>query len=97
MMRRCGLMGVWRAAILAGLSALLVANAGMAQSPTRNGNVWNGQKHQPTEGEISSEEHNTRLAPTQQQRDTTDQELEQLNRQLLDQSRSETGPHSGGR
>jgi hypothetical protein len=53
-----------------------------AQQSSRDGNVWNGREHQPTQERVQHREQAAGIAPSTQQRTATDAELDQLSRQL---------------
>jgi hypothetical protein len=67
------------------LAAPAVAFAG-AQAPSREGNVWNWRRHQPTEAQVEPKEKAAGLAPTSPQRETDAATVDHLYRQLLHSS-----------
>ena len=57
----------------------------VAADPTRNGNIWGGHDHQPTQGEVHASELASGVAaPASQQRAAGD-EVDRLYRELLHQ------------
>jgi hypothetical protein len=54
-----------------------------AQTPTRIGNIWNWQDHQPTETQVQRDEKAAGIAPTPSQESSEAATLDQINRQLL--------------
>jgi hypothetical protein len=54
-----------------------------AQTPTRIGNIWNWQDHQPTETQVLRDEKEAGIAPTPSQESSEAATLGQINRQLL--------------
>jgi hypothetical protein len=54
-----------------------------AQTPTRIGNIWNWQDHQPTETQVQRDEKEAGIAPTPSQKSSEAATLDQINRQLL--------------
>jgi hypothetical protein len=56
--------------------------------PARNANVWNWRAHEPIPSEVQSKERAAGIAPTVQQQQATDRELENLYRSLI------KAPHS---
>jgi hypothetical protein len=71
--------------------ALLAAPAtgfSREQVPTRNANVWDWRAHQPTEAQVEQKENAAGVTPTQSQRESATDTVNQLYRQLLGGSRS---------
>ncbi|GAN78388.1 hypothetical protein [Acidisphaera rubrifaciens] len=52
--------------------------------PLRNGNIWNGLPHQP-DASVDSQEQAAGVLPSQQRIDKENQELDALDRKLLEQ------------
>jgi hypothetical protein len=52
------------------------------QVPTREGNIWNGKDHQPTEGQVQHNEQAAGVAPTPAQKDHDAAVVKDLDRQL---------------
>jgi hypothetical protein len=69
--------------LAASLVAAPVTAFAQAQPPTRVGNVWNWQDHQPTETQVQREERATGIAPTPAQRSSDAAALDEIYRQLL--------------
>jgi hypothetical protein len=65
---------------------LAVPAAGFAQTPTREGNIWDWRDHQPTEAQTEQSEQAAGIAATKSQRDSTAATVDQLYQQLLHRS-----------
>ena len=64
--------------------ALLAAPASaIAQTPAREGNIWDWRDHQPTEAQVQSRERAEGLAPTPAQRERNAATVDQLYQQLM--------------
>jgi hypothetical protein len=64
------------------LLAAPVAAVAQAQTPTREGNIWDWRDHQPTEEQVQQEEKAAGIAPTPSQRSADLAALSQIYRQL---------------
>jgi hypothetical protein len=69
--------------LLAALLAAPIAAFAQAQTPTRVGNIWGWQDHQPTETQVQREEKAAGIAPTPSQESSELATLNQIYRQLL--------------
>jgi hypothetical protein len=68
---------------LALLLPLLATSPALAQDvPTRNGNVWDGQRHEPTPGAVQNGERAAGIAVSPQRQRQQNDEVEQLNDEL---------------
>lgn len=76
-------------AVLAALP-LMGSIAAHAQ-PARIGNVWDGQRHEPTPGVVNSEEKSAGVAPPAAQQNQQADQLQQQSNQLIDKTKRETG------
>lgn len=74
------------------LLMLLVPTLGWAQTPAREGNTWGWRHHQPTRAGIQRREHTSGVAPSPSQRKALDQQVERLDRRLLDKEPSAAVP-----
>jgi len=54
-----------------------------AAVPAREGNIWGGRKHQPTEPQVQQDEQAAGVAPTPSQSHSAAAMEDRLNRQLL--------------
>jgi hypothetical protein len=70
-------------AIALALALLAAPTAAFANVPTREGNIWGWQDHQPTETQVERSEEAAGIAPTPAQRDAAAVTVDELNRQLL--------------
>jgi hypothetical protein len=67
--------------------ALLAAPAAaVAQTPTREGNIWGWRDHQPTMAQTRQSEEAAGVAPTPSQSDASSAAVGQLYRELLRRS-----------
>ena len=78
--------------IILALVLLGMPVAAMAQS---NGNEANGRDYQPTPSQVLPREHSAGVAPASPQRNATNHELENLDRETLKRAGASTGsvPH----
>jgi hypothetical protein len=72
------------AALLAALLAASVAGFAQAQTPTREGNIWDWRNHQPTEADVEQKEKAAGVAPSASERASTAATENHLDRKLLD-------------
>jgi hypothetical protein len=66
--------------------ALLAASAAsfaQAQTPTREGNIWDWRDHQPTEAQVDQKEKAAGVAPTASEKASTVATENHLDRRLL--------------
>jgi hypothetical protein len=68
------------------LLAVPSASFAQAQTPTREGNIWDWRDHQPTEAQTQQSEQAAGIAATKSQRDSTAAAVDQLYQQLLHRS-----------
>lgn len=61
---------------------------GQEQPPSRIGNRWDSLSHQPTQGEVGAAEREHGLAPPTEHDRAIDEDLERLDRQLLNQEQT---------
>jgi hypothetical protein len=67
--------------------ALLAAPAAaVAQTPTREGNIWGWRDHQPIMAQTRQSEEAAGVAPTPEQSDASSATVDQLYRELLPRS-----------
>ena len=76
------------AVLLAGAPLLPEQAAAQQRAPSRIGNRWDSLSHQPTQGEVGAAERERGLAPPTEHDRAIDEELERLDRQLLNQEQS---------
>jgi len=76
-----GIAAVTLGALLLGASPDVMAQAA-AQVPTREGNVWNGKDHQPTEGQVQHNEQAVGVAPTPSQQNHANAVVNDLDHKL---------------
>jgi len=86
------LPGLTRRMTVFALLMLLVPTIGSAQTPAREGNTWGWRHHQPTRAGIQRREHTSGIAPSPSQRKALDQQVERLDRRLLDKEPSAAVP-----
>jgi len=86
------LPGLTRRMTVFTLLMLLVPTIGSAQTPAREGNTWGWRHHQPTRAGIQRREHTSGIAPSPSQRKALDQQVERLDRRLLDKEPSAAVP-----
>jgi hypothetical protein len=67
------------------LAALLILgpNVTLAE-PARNANIWDSKAHEPVPSEVQKKEQAADIAPSPQQQQADDRELESLYRSLLE-------------
>jgi hypothetical protein len=66
------------------LAALLVPELRVALTePARNGNIWDWQDHEPVPSEVQKKEQAAGIAPSPQQQQADDRELDSICRDLL--------------
>jgi hypothetical protein len=66
------------------LAALLVPGPSVTLAePARNANIWDWQDHEPLPSEVQKKEQAAGIAPSPQQQQADDRELESLCRNLL--------------
>jgi hypothetical protein len=75
-------------AIALAFALLAAPAAALANVPTREGNIWDWRDHQPTETPVQRSEEAAGIAPTPAQRDAAAATVDELNRQLLQDSPS---------
>jgi hypothetical protein len=78
------------AGLLVPLAALGQNGTDDSQPPARVGNVWNNQAHQPTRKEVREQEEAAGLRGTEKQERARTDELEQLDREVLERARQGT-------
>ena len=81
------------AAMLAPLPAWAQTAPSGTAPPVREGNVWGNVSHQPTESEVRAQEKAAGLLGSAQQQRQQADELEQLDRQVL--QRAQQGTNDG--
>ncbi len=86
------LPGLIRRMTVFALLMLLVPTIGRAQIPAREGNTWGWRHHQPTRAGLQRREHTSGIAPSPSQRKALDQQVERLDRRLLDKEPSAAVP-----
>ena len=76
------------ALLLAG--AQLLPDRALAQErvPSRIGNRWDSLSHQPTQGDVGAAERERGVAPPAEHERAIDEELQRLDRQLLNQEQA---------
>jgi|ERR1700736_3896329 hypothetical protein len=80
---------VLAAALLLAAPQLLPDRALAQQpAPSRIGNRWDGLSHQPTQRDVGAAERELGVAPPTEHDRALDEELERLDRQLLNQEQS---------
>lgn len=93
---------------LAGLVSLAVPAFAQSQTPSapwptspnvpsQIGNIWNGLAHQPTQAEVRSREQQSGIAPSNQQQNKLNDEVEELAKQLLNNHVDTSIPSATGR
>ena len=66
------------------MAAFLSLAPGVALGePARNADVWDWNAHEPIPSEVQKKEQSTGIAPTSQQQQAADRELESLYRSLI--------------
>ncbi len=76
------------------LAALLSAAPALAQ-PARNGNVWNGQSHEPTAGAVTGNEAAAGVAPSDAKTRQENHDLDVMGRQLTDKANRDAANSPG--
>jgi len=74
------------AALAVALLATPATAFGVEQIATRNANVWDWRAHQPTQAQVEQNESTAGVAPTQSQRESSAATVDQLYRQLMNDS-----------
>ena len=75
--------------LIAGLVA--TGTAAMAQTATRNGNVWDGKSHEPPAGAVQSNENTAGVAPPQAQQQNENDFVQNQAKALVDKTHREVG------
>jgi hypothetical protein len=66
------------------VAALFILPPGVALAESaRNANVWDWKAHEPLPSEVERKEQAARIAPTTQQQQAADRELESIYRSLI--------------
>lgn len=79
------------AAVLLLVVAPLLPERALAQeqrAPARIGNRWDSLSHQPTQGDVGAAERERGIAPPTEHERAIDEELQRLDRQLLNQEQT---------
>jgi hypothetical protein len=71
------------ATVLAALARVGPTLAQQQQPSQREDNVWGGVAHQPTEGQVQQQEKAAGIAPSQQQQNSANVDVEQLYQNLI--------------
>ena len=77
------------AALLLAAATLAPERASAQQPPSRIGNRWDSLSHQPTQGDIGAAEQERGLAPGTEHDRAISEELQRLDRQLLEQEQND--------
>jgi hypothetical protein len=86
-------ISIRRAALLVG--SLLLPTVAGAQA-TREGDIYNGQNHEPSPSQVRNGEAAAGIAPDQQQQRKEDQDIEAMERKLLENVKKAPGQPGSG-